>query len=241
MIKILIGEPNTDIARAMEEWFLSEHYNTRIECTGWRIQERLRDSQFDLVILASKMPGMDGISIVQQYRLEGGCAPVFLISDLHDSEELQIALDAGADDYLVHPIELANLSAKIRAALRRPLMSNQKLFKAGPIILDVQAGSVTRDDVPVHLHPMEFKLLHFFLKHPNQIFNANALAQRVWRKDYEQGNDTVRTHIRTLRQKLDSSGSPSIVTTVRGLGYKSENHPLSIQTKQRDQALLRAS
>ncbi len=89
--------------------------------------------------------------------------------------------------------------------------------------MDTGAGTVTRDDIQIHLHPMEFKLLEFLLRHPDQVFNARAIMERVWHKDLEFLDDTVRTHVRTLRQKIDSGGIPSIITTVRGLGYKAEN------------------
>jgi DNA-binding response OmpR family regulator len=88
---------------------------------------------------------------------------------------------------------------------------------------DTGAGTVTRNDILVHLHPMEFKLLQFFMRHPNQVFSAHALFERVWQKDFGLEEDTVRTHIRTLRRKIDSAGCQSVITTVRGLGYKTEN------------------
>jgi len=116
-----------------------------------------------------------------------------------------------------------DLAATVRSALRRPEMRSEKLLRWGAVAMDIEAGQVSRNDIPVHLHPMEFKLLLFLLKHPNQIFSASALSERVWQRDFGQGNDTVRTHIRTLRQKIDSLGFSSVITTVRGLGYKTEN------------------
>jgi len=92
----------------------------------------------------------------------------------------------------------------------------------GGLAMDTGAGTVTVDDILVHLHPMEFKLLQFLLRHPNQVFNAQAILERVWQKDDSQLDDTVRTHVRTLRHKIDSPGFPSLITTVRGLGYKTE-------------------
>jgi DNA-binding response OmpR family regulator len=92
------------------------------------------------------------------------------------------------------------------------------------VAMDTGAGTVTKDDILVHLHPMEFKLLQFLMGHPNQVFSAHALFERVWQKDFGSMEDTVRTHVRTLRQKIDSDGFASVITTVRGLGYKTENH-----------------
>ncbi|MBX9695826.1 MAG: response regulator transcription factor, partial [Cyanobacteria bacterium] len=111
--------------------------------------------------------------------------------------------------------------SQVRALLRRPTLS-AKLLLSGDVSMNTEAGTVTRNDELIHLHPMEFKLLQFLLKHPNQIFSTHAIFERVWQKDFGQLEDTVRTHVRTLRQKIDLAGDHSIITTVRGLGYKSE-------------------
>ena len=102
--------------------------------------------------------------------------------------------------------------------------------------MDTENGVVTRNDVLLHLHPMEFKLLQFLMSHQNQVFNAHALFERLWQKNNESMEDTVRTHIRTLRRKLDPEGGPSIITTVRGFGYKVSDQPSS-DGEQPDQSI----
>lgn len=226
MIKILIGEIDRDLADAMRDWFAIDKIVSQVETNGLPVLDWLRKVQYDMILLNVRLPGVDGISIVKQYRASGGHTPIILMAGRHCSEELQRGLDLGADSYLVQPFQLGDLSAKVRAALRRPELQGQKLLRTGSLVLHAEAGVVTRDDKPIHLHPMEFKLLHFLMKHPNQIFDAGALAERVWQKSYHQGDETVRTHISTLRRKLDAIGQPSVVTTVRGLGYKSEKQPL---------------
>jgi two-component system phosphate regulon response regulator PhoB len=101
-------------------------------------------------------------------------------------------------------------------------MRTQTMLTWGGVSMNCDSGLVFRNDIPLHLHPMEFKLLQFFLSHPNQAFSANTLSERLWQKDFGLGNDTVRTHIRTLRKKVDSIGFTSVITTVRGFGYKTE-------------------
>ena len=232
MSKILIGDRDKRFADAIQSCLALEHHVTRVETNGWRIQECLSNDQYDVIILDAKLPGVDCINMIRQFRGAGGGTPIILLSSMHNSDELEIGLDAGADDYIVKPIMVGDLAAKIRASLRRPTLSHQPILRSGNIAMNVLAGSVTRDNVPIHLHPMEFKLLQFFLQHPNQVFDANALSHRVWNKDgLELGNDTVRTHIRTLRKKVDISENRSIVTTVRGHGYKSENHPVCIKAQ----------
>lgn len=134
----------------------------------------------------------------------------------------QCALDSGADAYLAKPFDLADLAAHVRALLRRPPIGNHRILRSGAIAMDIRGGTVTRNDIPVLLHPMEYKLLQFLMSHPNQVFSSHALFERIWKKNSDLLEDTVRTHVRTLRRKIDTEGTASIITTVRGFGYKSE-------------------
>jgi DNA-binding response OmpR family regulator len=185
-----------------------------------RILDCLRQHQYDVVILDTALPGLDGISVVRSYRAIGGSTPVLLVAGKHCSSEVQCGLDAGADAYLVKPFLLADLAAQVRALMRRPALRSGQMLRCGDMAMDTEAGVVTKNDLPIHLHPMEFKLLQFLMSHQNQVFNAHALFERVWQKDPGSLEDTVRTHVRALRKKLDSCEHASIITTVRERGYK---------------------
>lgn len=222
MSRILIGETQHDFAIALDEFFSLDHYVVQIESNGLCILDNLREHQYDVLLLEIALPGLDGISVVRGHRAAAGDTPIVLMASTHCSAELQLGLDAGADAYLVKPFHMEDLSAHIRALLRRPSMRNQGVLVRGGLAMDPSAGTVNRDDIPIHLHPMEFKLLKFLLMHPNQVFSADAIFQRVWQKDIGQVDDTVRTHVRTLRSKIDVFGDPSVITTVRGFGYKTE-------------------
>jgi DNA-binding response OmpR family regulator len=224
MSKMLLGEPQVDLATAMTEFFSREQYTVQPEVSGLRILECLREDHYDVIVMEIALLTLDGISVVRDYRARGGSIPILLLAGKYSSEELQCGLDAGADAYVVKPFRLHDLAAQLRALLRRPALRSEKMLTSGLVALDTGAGTVTRNDILVHLHPMEFKLLQFFMRHPNQVFSAHALFERVWQKDFELEGDTVRTHIRTLRRKIDSEGCLSVITTVRGLGYKTENH-----------------
>ncbi len=115
------------------------------------------------------------------------------------------------------------MASQIRAMLRRPRLRIENILTLGNIALDIEAGTVTKSNELIHLFPMEFKLLQFLMSHPNQLFDARAIFARVWRKEESATEDTVRTHIRTLRKKIDNEDQPSFITTVRGLGYKTES------------------
>jgi DNA-binding response OmpR family regulator len=223
MSRMLLGETQKDLATAMKDWFSGDHYTVDIESNGLRILECLRQGHYDIVLIEMALPGLDAIQVVRGYRAFGGNAPIVLMASRHSSDELQCGLDSGADAFVVKPFQLSDLAAQLRALLRRPALRSARLLMSGGLSMDTGAGTLTRDDILIHLHPMEFKLLQFLLSHQNQVFNAQAILERVWQKDFEQLDDTVRTHIRTLRQKVDTAGSPSIITTVRGFGYKTES------------------
>jgi two-component system response regulator QseB len=222
MSRMLIGETQSDLATAMKDFFVLEHYTVHWETCGLRVLESLQENKFDIIVLETALPSIDGISIVKSYRMTGGNAPILLIAGKHSTEELQLGLDAGADGYVVKPFRLQELAAQIRALLRRPMLRSEKVLTSGVVAMDTGAGTVTKNDIMVHLHPMEFKLLRFLMRHPNQVFSAHALFERVWQKDNGIMEDTVRTHVRTLRRKIDAADCASIITTVRGLGYKTE-------------------
>lgn len=222
MSRMLLGETQQDLANAMEDYLALNNYTVQTENSGHRILESLSQNQYDVIMMEIALPGIDGISIVRGYRAVRGTAPIILMASSHSSEELKLGLDAGADAYLVKPFSLSDLEAQLRALMRRPSMRSEKILISGNVAIDTQAGTVKKNDDIVHLHPMEFKLLQFLFRHPNQVFSTHALFERVWQKQAGQLEDTVRTHIRTLRQKLDTDNNNSIIKTVRGLGYKTE-------------------
>jgi len=219
----MLGETQTDLSSALRDYLERNHYTVQTETHGLRILECLKAQAFDIILLDLALPGLDGIGIVKGYRANKGSAPVILMTGRHCSEELQIGLNSGADAYLVKPFRLDDLGVQMKALLRRPELRHEASLISGDLEMNTSACTVKKKNSIIHLHPMEYKLLQFMMKHPNQVFTTHAIFERVWQKDSGQLEDTVRTHIRTLRQKVDSAGQQSIITTVRGQGYKTEN------------------
>ncbi len=220
MSKMLLGESQADLASAISEYFTQQNYAVQVETNGLRILECLRQDSYNVIVLEVILSGIDGIEVVSDYRSKNGATPIILLTNKYSSDELQHGLDSGADAYLVKPFTLSDLAAQLRALLRRPHLRNEKQIHCGNITLDSETGTVTKNNSPIHLFPMEFKLLQFLLINPNQVFSSHTLFKRVWQKEEGLIEDTVRTHVRSLRKKFDEAGHPSIITTVRGLGYK---------------------
>ncbi len=220
MAKILLVEDESDISDMVSAWLSREHHVVEVAGSGEEALDIIRVYPFDVLILDWVLPGISGVDVCRQYRSKGGRSPILMLTAKKDVDEKETGLDAGADDYLTKPFELKELSARIRALLRRPTPFSGNVLKVGPIMLDTTSHEVTRDGELVELLPKEFALLSFFMRHPNQVFSADALLDRVWSSDSEASPETIRTYIKRLRKKIDEKGKPSLVGTVHGVGYK---------------------
>jgi two-component system, OmpR family, response regulator len=180
-------------------------------------------NQYDVIVLDWDLPGATGVEICTSFRAKGGNTPIIMLtgkSTLRDKEE---GLDSGADDYLTKPFHIKELSARIRALLRRPLSVTGNTLKVGDITLCPISYKVTKAEQEVQLLPREFALLEFLMRHPGQVFGAEALLDRVWNSDSEASPDALRTCMKRLRKKIESPEGDSIIKTVHGVGYKLES------------------
>ena len=184
----------------------------------------LQESLPDLVILDVMLPGEDGMSLLRALRQDARTrrVPVILVTARDAEMDKVHGLDAGADDYLTKPFGVMELLARVRALLRRSGEEKaEDVLTHGPIVLDRLRHRVTAEGVEVVLTHMEFELLAFLMAHPGQALTREVLLDDVWGMAYAGDTRTVDVHIRTLRQKLGSSGS--LIATVRGVGYRLED------------------
>jgi DNA-binding response OmpR family regulator len=220
MAKILLVEDNEDLATIVADSLIAQKHLVEMVHTGSAGQEQLRFYQFDLVVLDWDLPQMSGIEICREYRDRGGKTPILMLTGKGTTDQKEQGLDAGADDYLTKPFDVKELLARVRALLRRPVGYSGTTLKAGSIELDPVLFKVTRDGEEVRLLPKEFALLEFFMRHKGQVFNAEAVLNRVWSSESDATSESFRTCLKRLRQKIDKDGQSSIITTVHGLGYK---------------------
>jgi DNA-binding response OmpR family regulator len=221
MSKILLVEDEEDISDLITAWLKNDHHTIEVAVNGEDANSLLTIYTYDVIILDWMLPGVSGVEVCKRYRNRGGTAPILMLTAKTHVDEKSAGLDAGADDYLTKPFELKELSARIRALLRRPSAFSGTVLKVGPIVMDTATYKVSRGvDEPIQLLPREFALLEFFMRHPNQVFSAEALLDRVWTSDSEASPETIRTYIKRLRKKIDEEGKPSLLGTVHGVGYK---------------------
>jgi len=177
----------------------------------------------DLVVLDWMMPGQSGITLARQWR---GAArtkdlPIIMLTARAEEADTIAGLEAGADDYLTKPFSTKELLARVRAVLRRKVPEAlDSAVVAGPLNLDPSTRRVTRDGSEVKLGPTEFRLLHYFMTHPERVHSRSQLLDRVWGDHVFIEERTVDVHVKRLREALDKVQCSRMIETVRGAGYR---------------------
>jgi two-component system, OmpR family, copper resistance phosphate regulon response regulator CusR len=218
--KILIAEDNEDLNQELVLTLKGEHYTVDTSKDGADALAFLRSYSYDLAILDWDLPNMTGIDVLKTIRSAGNMTPVIMLTGKSRLEEKETGLDTGADDYLTKPFLSRELLARIRSILRRSAKVSDNVLRVRDLVLDPKDHILTINGVEVSLFPIEFSLLEFFLRHPDQPFSSEALIERVWNSDSNATGNTVRTYVYTLRKKLTTHGYGNLIETIPRVGYK---------------------
>ena len=220
MAKILIVEDDRTICEALKAWLETEKHRVDIVYDGITAEEYLRTYEYDLIILDWQLPGREGIDICRDYRAAGGDSFIIMLTGQSAPEHKESGLDMGADDYVTKPFNARELSARIRALLRRPAIISNDVVQVANLSLDMKSHQASIAGQALKLMPLEFSLLEFMMRHPKEVFSCDALLKRVWSADSDVGLESVYSCITRLRRKLKSSGNAQLIETVHGVGYK---------------------
>ena len=232
MAKILLVEDEEDLGAAIVEWLGIAQHVVQWARDGKSAQEYLHQNTYDLILLDWMLPQVTGIELCSAYRKAGGQAPVIILTAKKSLLSKEVGLDSGADDYLTKPFHLRELSARIRAHLRRPVApvvssgqaTKPDIIRYRDLELDVEGASVKKSDKTLHLSPKEFALLELMLRNQGRTVSADHIIDRIWGSGSDIKHETVRSHIKTLRRKIDDGTreATSTILTVHGQGYKIE-------------------
>jgi two-component system response regulator MtrA len=218
--RVLVVDDDPALAEMLTIVLRGEGFDTAVVRDGGRAVEVFRDLHPDLILLDLMLPGMSGMDVCKEIRVESG-VPIIMLTARTDTVDVVLGLEAGADDYVMKPFKPKELTARIRARLRRSESGSAETLRVADVEIDVPGHQVTRDGAPISLTPLEFDLLVALARKPRQVFTREVLLEQVW--GYRHAADTrlVNVHVQRLRSKIEKDPEhPEVVVTVRGVGYK---------------------
>jgi two-component system phosphate regulon response regulator PhoB len=183
---------------------------------GWEIIE---NKQIDLVLLDWMLPDKSGIDLLHRIRKYYSQLPVIMITARAEEEDRVLGLDLGADDYITKPFSVRELKSRIQAVLRRT-MTDEQPIQVGDLYLDPVSQRVRVKEQGINLPPTEFRLLHYFMSHPDRVFTRGQLLDQAWGAQVYVEERTVDVHIRRLRKNLEPYNLDALIQTVHGRGYR---------------------
>ncbi len=233
MARILVIEDDPDIVELLRFNLTTVGaHEVESAATGSEGMARLRSRAPDLVILDLMLPGLSGFDICRQMRSDPALSavPVIMLTARGEEPDVIAGIELGADDYVRKPFSPRELVARVGAVLRRVSRTGpgpdqptaNGVLRVGSLTVDPTSHRVLRDGVELSVTHLEFRLLHHLAAHPNQVFSREQLLDRVWGRDKYVTLRSVDVYVRRLRQKVDVPGTPSLLKTVRGAGYRLE-------------------
>ncbi|MEY9871602.1 two-component system response regulator MprA [Streptacidiphilus sp. MAP12-33] len=221
MTRILVVDDDREVRDAVADGLAVEGYEVLTAVDGHDALTTIASAEPDAVVLDVMMPVLDGLAVCRRLRALGDRTPVLVLTARDSVSDRVDGLDAGADDYLVKPFALDELTARVRALLRRtvPVGPDEQLHYAD-LVLDPQARTGRRGVRPLEFSRTEAALLELLLRHPEQTLTRETLLDRVWGRDFGPDSNSLAVYVGYLRRKLEAEGEPRLVQTVHGVGYR---------------------
>jgi two-component system response regulator QseB len=219
-MRILIIEDDDRITSPLKEHFERQHHFVDVASDGQTGLEHGLANVHDVIILDIMLPQVDGLTVCRKLRETGSKAVIIMTTARWKTTDKIHGLDAGADDYLSKPYELDELTARIRAVMRRGQDSREPVLSAGPISLDPNSRVVKFNGRDLDLTPTEYRLLEHFMNNPKRAFSKEEIIEKLWPFDQSPTHHVIKTHIKGLRRKLLDANAPDIIETVYGHGYR---------------------
>ncbi len=231
-MRLLVVEDELDIAHALAKGLRRERYAVDLASDGeqgWRLAEV---NEYDLLILDLNLPAMDGLEVCCRLRASQPSLLILILTARSRPDQRVLGLDHGADDYLVKPFHFAELTARIRALLRRDIRVRTPLLQYQDLKLDLAARVVWQSNHRLELTSKEYGILEYLLRHQGEIISQETLLEHVWDMQANPLTNTVRVHINSLRRKLeDVAETPRYIETIVGQGYRlGVSSPLEISS-----------
>lgn len=219
-------EDDLPLAETLSEALSDQLYTVDIATDGSLAWDYTRRIEYDLIILDVMLPELDGITLCQKWRSQSYLMPILMITAKDTVSDKITGLDAGADDYVIKPVDLGELLARVRALLRRGSVASQPILAWGPIKLNPSTYEVSYDNEILSLTRKEYSILELLLRNGRRVLSRSMIIDSIWKLESPPEEDTVKVHVRSLRQKLKEAGlSKDLIETVHGIGYRLANVP----------------
>jgi DNA-binding response OmpR family regulator len=216
---VLVIEDESKVRRGLERGLQAEGYQVVTAATGEAGYQLAVTRPFDCLVLDLMLPGRGGLDVLADLRRAGNSVPVLVLTARDAVEDRVAGLDGGADDYLVKPFAFAELLARLRVLLRRGPGERETVLRAGDLEMDLLQRRVTRGGSDVALTQREFEVLEYLLRHQNAIVTRDMLGRDVWKEPGYALTNVIDVYITFLRRKLERPDRPSLIETIRGVGY----------------------
>jgi two-component system copper resistance phosphate regulon response regulator CusR len=219
---VLVVEDEQKTRESLAEGLRLETWSVATAATGQEALGLLGREVFDLVVLDWMLPDRDGVEVLREMRRRGQPTSVLMLTARSTLNDRVTGLDSGADDYLAKPFAFAELLARCRALLRRPVVKTGGLLRCGDLQLDTRARIAVRDGQEIALTPREVDVLEYLLRYQGQIVTREMLERDVWKQTHRMTSldNVIDVQIMRLRRKVDTDGSERLIHTFRGVGYR---------------------
>ncbi len=225
IMRILVVEDERKTASFVRKALQAEGFAVDTCGNGDEALALVQSTPFDVMVLDIMLPGRDGLSVVRQLRKSQNTTPVLLLSARGEVNERVEGLDAGADDYLPKPFELAELIARVRALTRRGGENKSTLLRVADLTLDTLTREARRGGEAITLTTREYRLLEYLMRSGGRLCGRMMILEKVWDYDFDPGTNLVDVYVRRLREKIDAGAQPKLLHTVRGSGYVMKEMP----------------
>jgi DNA-binding response OmpR family regulator len=218
-MRLLVVEDDPPLARALREGLRAQGFAVDLSGSAEHARDRLLLDAYDLLVLDLGLPGADGLSLLDWLRGRGQDVPVLVLTARGTVADRVTGLDHGADDYLRKPFALAELTARIRALLRRAAAPAPVVLRVADLSLDARRFEVRRAGVPVLLTAKEFSILEYLMRHAGELVTRTMLLEHCWDDSYDGLSNLVDVHVSRIRRKLEATGGSPLLRSVRGAGF----------------------
>jgi DNA-binding response OmpR family regulator len=223
-MRILVVEDDRKVANFIQSGLAEEGYAVDVLYEGSHAGEQANAFDYDAVVLDLMLPGRSGFQVLRDIRARKHALPILILTAKDTVQERVAGLDGGADDYMVKPFALAELSARLRALMRRGA-ARENVLRVADLEMDTLRRIVRRAGKAVDLKPKEYALLEFLVRNSDRPVTKSLIIEHVWNIHFDSVSNVVEVHINSLRNKIDRGFGKPLIHTIRGVGYILTDHP----------------